>query len=40
VRRGYGVLVFDRRGEGKSDGDPNPFAWDGGENDLLAAIAF
>jgi hypothetical protein len=40
ARHGYGVLIFDRRGEGESDGDPNPFAWDDGEKDLLAAIAF
>jgi uncharacterized protein len=37
---GYGVLIFDRRGEGESDGDPNPYAWDGGDKDLLAAIEF
>jgi uncharacterized protein len=40
ARHGYGVLIFDRRGEGESDGDPNPYAWDGGERDLLAAIEF
>jgi uncharacterized protein len=40
VRNGYGVLIFDRRGEGESDGDPNPYAWDEGELDLLAAIEF
>jgi uncharacterized protein len=40
ARHGYGVLIFDRRGEGDSDGDPNPYAWDGGEKDLLAAIEF
>jgi uncharacterized protein len=40
ARHGYGVLIFDRRGEGESDGDPNPYAWDGGEKDLLAAIEF
>jgi uncharacterized protein len=40
ARHGYGVLIFDRRGEGESDGDPNPYAWDGGEKDLLAAIKF
>ena len=27
VRHGYGVLLFDRRGEGASDGDPNAFGW-------------
>jgi uncharacterized protein len=40
ARHGYGVLIFDRRGEGESDGDPNPYAWDEGELDLLAAIEF
>ena len=33
VRHGYGVLLLDRRGEGKSDGDYNAFGW-GGEPDL------
>ena len=27
VRHGYGVLLFDRRGEGESEGDPNLFGW-------------
>jgi fermentation-respiration switch protein FrsA (DUF1100 family) len=36
---GYGVLLFDRRGEGASEGDPNLFGW-GGERDLDAAVAF
>jgi fermentation-respiration switch protein FrsA (DUF1100 family) len=40
ARHGYGVLIFDRRGEGESDGDPNPYAWNDGELDLLAAIDF
>jgi uncharacterized protein len=40
ARHGYGVLIFDRRGEGESDGDPNPYAWNDGEKDLLAAIDF
>jgi dienelactone hydrolase len=40
ARHGYGVLIFDRRGEGESDGDPNPYAWNEGERDLLAAIDF
>jgi uncharacterized protein len=39
VRNGYGVLLFDRRGEGVSDGDPNMFGW-GGERDLHAAAAY
>ena len=29
ARHGYGVLLFDRRGEGRSDGDPNAFGWGG-----------
>jgi uncharacterized protein len=40
ARHGYGVLIFDRRGEGESDGDPNPYAWNDGEKDLLAALEF
>jgi len=39
ARHGYGVLLFDRRGEGKSEGDPNSWGWGGGE-DIEAAIAF
>jgi fermentation-respiration switch protein FrsA (DUF1100 family) len=39
VRHGYGVLLFDRRGEGASDGDPNVFGW-AGERDLHAAVQF
>ena len=39
VRHGYGVLLFDRRGEGESDGDPNAWGW-GGDRDLQAAIAW
>ena len=39
ARHGYGVLLFDRRGEGESEGDPNVFGW-GGERDLLAAAAY
>jgi dienelactone hydrolase len=39
VRHGYGVLVFDRRGEGASDGDPNAFGW-AANRDLEAAQAF
>lgn len=40
ARHGFGVLIFDRRGEGESDGDPNPYAWDEGERDLHAAVEF
>lgn len=39
ARHGYGVLLFDRRGEGESDGDPNAFGWSG-EKDVYAAAAF
>ena len=39
ARHGYGVLVFDRRGEGESDGEPNIFGW-GGDEDIKAAIRF
>jgi hypothetical protein len=39
VSHGYGVLIFDRRGEGASEGDPNTFGWHG-ERDLHAAAAF
>jgi fermentation-respiration switch protein FrsA (DUF1100 family) len=39
IRHGYGVLVFDRRGEGQSQGDPNLYGWSG-DKDLIAAIAF
>jgi predicted alpha/beta hydrolase len=36
---GYGVLLFDRRGEGKSEGDPNILGWQG-ERDIHAAVNF
>ena len=39
VRHGYGVLLFDRRGEGKSEGDSNLLGW-GGDKDILAAVEF
>jgi dienelactone hydrolase len=39
VRHGYGVLVFDRRGEGTSEGDPNALGW-GFDHDLLGALAY
>ena len=39
VRHGYGVLLFDRRGEGDSDGDPNALGWDG-EKDIRAGLSF
>lgn len=39
VRNGYGVLVFDRRGEGTSEGDPNALGW-GFDDDLRGALAY
>jgi hypothetical protein len=39
ARHGYGVLLFDRRGEGASEGDGNLFGW-GGEKDIFAAIEY
>ena len=39
VRHGYGVLLFDRRGEGESEGDPNIFGWEG-ERDVHAAVEY
>jgi predicted alpha/beta hydrolase len=36
---GYGALLFDRRGEGESEGDPNALGW-AGSRDVKAAIAF
>ncbi|HYP49220.1 MAG TPA: alpha/beta fold hydrolase [Thermoleophilaceae bacterium] len=39
ARNGYGVLLFDRRGEGRSEGDPNAWGWDFNK-DIKAGIAF
>ena len=39
ARHGYGVLLFDRRGEGDSDGEPNSWGW-GGDRDVKAAISY
>jgi poly(3-hydroxybutyrate) depolymerase len=39
ARHGYGVLLFDRRGEGRSQGEPNAWGWSG-ERDIRAAISF
>ena len=39
ARHGYGVLLFDRRGEGRSEGEPNAWGWSG-ERDIKAAIAY
>jgi uncharacterized protein len=39
ARHGYGVLLFDRRGEGRSQGDPDSFGWDF-DKDIAAGIDF
>jgi dienelactone hydrolase len=39
ARHGYGVLLFDRRGEGESEGDPNGWGW-AGYRDVDAAVRF
>lgn len=39
VRHGYGVLVFDRRGEGDSEGDANALGWSF-DRDLKGALRF
>jgi uncharacterized protein len=39
ARAGYGVLMLDMRGYGRSDGAPNMFGWDGAK-DVDAGIAF
>jgi uncharacterized protein len=39
ARHGYGVLLFDPRGNGESQGDPNQFGWHTG-NDVRAALTF
>ncbi len=39
AKHGYGVLLFDRRGEGRSEGQPNAFGW-GGDRDIKGAIEF
>ena len=39
IEHGYGVLLFDRRGEGASEGDPTLFGW-GGARDVHAAVDF
>lgn len=36
---GYGVLLFDRRGEGHSEGEPHAWGW-GGDRDVKAAISY
>ena len=39
IEHGYGVLLFDRRGEGASEGEGNMSGW-GGERDIYAALDF
>jgi|tagenome__1003787_1003787.scaffolds.fasta_scaffold20955315_2 dienelactone hydrolase len=39
ARHGYGVLLFDMRGDGDSGGDPNGFGWDS-EKDVMGAIGY
>jgi uncharacterized protein len=39
ARHGYGVLLFDRRGEGRSEGEPNTWGWSG-DRDVYAAIDY
>jgi dienelactone hydrolase len=39
VEEGYGVLMLDMRGQGESEGVPNPFGWDS-PADLDAAVAY
>jgi uncharacterized membrane protein HdeD (DUF308 family) len=39
VSHGYGVLLYDARGRGKSEGQQNAFGW-GWTNDVAGAIAF
>ena len=38
ARHGYGVLVYDARGRGESDGSPNGFGWDW-RKDVAGALA-
>jgi len=39
AQHGYGVLIFDRRGEGRSQGDPDGWGWDF-DKDIRAGVAF
>lgn len=39
ARHGYGVLLFDRRGEGHADGDPEGFGWNF-DKDIAAAVDY
>jgi alpha/beta superfamily hydrolase len=39
ARHGYGVLLYDSRGRGESEGSPNAFGW-GWPKDVAGALAF
>jgi uncharacterized protein len=39
ARHGYGVLLYDSRGRGESDGAPNNYGWDWGR-DVAGALSF
>jgi hypothetical protein len=39
LRHGYGVLLYDARGRGASEGSPNQFGWEWDE-DVAGAVAF
>jgi uncharacterized protein len=39
ARHGYGVLVYDSRGRGESDGSPNDYGWDWSK-DVAGALAW
>lgn len=39
VRHGYGVLVYDARGRGHSEGSPNSYGWDW-RHDVAGALAY
>jgi hypothetical protein len=39
AKHGYGVLLFDRRGEGHSEGRPDALGW-GGDADIKAALRY
>jgi hypothetical protein len=39
ARHGYGVLLYDRRGEGRSEGDPDSWGWDF-DKDIRAGLDF
>jgi fermentation-respiration switch protein FrsA (DUF1100 family) len=39
ARHGYGVLLYDSRGRGESEGSPNSFGW-GWRKDVAGALAF